>query len=146
MKGILFLSLLIFSSCKPEQQAPEHGCTDPNSMSYDPQATVDDGTCKYGGRLSPYRTSIANPGDSIQFYLDTINGKGLHFKGSIQYNYLTNTRPLDCAHSKSVVFFIPLGNWTYQYKKKMASGQIIDLTAPKTVNVYNKYCGIDSVN
>ncbi|MGY8987690.1 MAG: hypothetical protein ACKVG7_03945 [Flavobacteriales bacterium] len=39
---ILFSFVLIFSSCKKEP-----GCMDPNSMTYNPEAQKDDGSCIY---------------------------------------------------------------------------------------------------
>ena len=40
----LFISSLSASSGEP---APVYGCTDPNAENYNPDATIDDGSCIY---------------------------------------------------------------------------------------------------
>ena len=118
---------------------------DPNSMTYDKWATIDDGSCQYGGSISVYRRITGNKNDLIELWKDTANGKGLQFEGSWGYNLLPD-KNYGCGQKGGMNFGLPLGTWTYQFKKKLANGQRIELTQPRTVNVYNKYCDTVGVN
>ena len=48
---VAILTVLVFSSanCEDDIEPPKEirGCTDRNSLSYNPQATIDDGSCEY---------------------------------------------------------------------------------------------------
>jgi hypothetical protein len=65
-------SLVMFSltmtSCKKEE-----GCTDPNSLNYNPDAEVDDGSCEYANSYtvpSEYSfTNVAYPGQTVRILL-----------------------------------------------------------------------------
>ncbi len=73
----LFLILLISSSCK------RRGCTDPNSLNYDPNAVVDNGKCKY-----PECGEFTDPRDGQTYKVVTI-GKQCWMAENL--NYYTDT-------------------------------------------------------
>jgi hypothetical protein len=145
MKPLFFLSLIILASCTQDPPPPIYGCMDKNSSYYNPTATIDDGSCKYGGSIRIYRNNTGDAGDSIQFWLDSFNGPGLKLNGESLYNSLPQVS-YPCEDKRNRGGWLPLGKWTYQLKKRLVNGQIIVLTQPKTVDVYNKYCEIIGVN
>jgi hypothetical protein len=138
MKLLFFLSFIILASCTQDPPPIIYGCMDKNSSYYNPAATVDDGNCKYGGRIAICRTTNGNTGDKLQFWLDSANGNKLILSAEAFYNGYTNEA--DPCKSKAPNFFIPLGDWKYQLRLKRENGDSIDLTTLKTVHVYNKYC------
>ena len=145
-KFIIFLfafSYLI--SCSPKEKPPVYGCTDPNSYYYNPYANVNDGSCKYLGLISLYRKSTGVNNDSIEFWLDTINGKGLKLRGTFQYNELP-TKPQSCTDINTLNIEIPIGTWIYQLRKKSVGSPTTNLTPVTTVKSYNKLCDTLGLN
>jgi hypothetical protein len=144
MKLLFFLSFIILTSCTQDPPPIVYGCMDKNSSYYNPTATIDDGSCKYGGSIRIYRNNTGDAGDSLQFWLDSINGSGLRLNNEGLYNSFP-IKALPCDDIGNSGFFLHLGKWTYQLKKRLVNGQIIVLTQPKTVDVYNKYCELIEV-
>ena len=148
----LILSILLLSSCAQEKIA-EGGSMDPNSLNYDRYATYDDGSCFKGGNISiSRRTSNASPNDTFWLWKDSLNGTGLKPSSKCPYFQIPTTPHL-CSEL-GVSFNIGFGlknssavrTWVFQFKKKLANGQVINLTPIDTIKVYNKYCDTMSIN
>ena len=80
MKKLLYLFLvlpLIFSSCKKEEEnntpTPVLGCTDPQAVNYESDATQDDCTCLYDV------TGVWETTSAILNGQDVLNSIELHF-------------------------------------------------------------------
>ena len=152
MKALLFLSLLLLFSCKAEKQT-FFGCTDSKSIDYDPNATLDNGSCRYGGLISIYRRSNGDSLDSIQIWTNTPDNSkirasadtSLRLKVKFPYFLLSTLPPVDCKFSMTPVN-LPFGTWTYQLKKKLANGTVINLTPRKIVTVTKNFCDTLGVN
>ena len=64
---ILFFITLLFISC--EDLLLQKSCGDPNADNYDPDATIDDGSCIYGSANFAFGSIT---GDNIQILMDNI--------------------------------------------------------------------------
>jgi hypothetical protein len=100
--GLTVLALT-FSSCAKE------GCTDPDSVNYDPKATQSDGTCRFEGRIVFWYDATAAKGlrdddaTSLLFYVD---GK---LVGSTSTSVWWNSAP-DCGSTGSITVTKNLGS------------------------------------
>ena len=63
-KTIYFLFLITLLSCSNSDDAPVLGCTDPNSINYNPDATENDNNCQYSiigdWRITKYTLGSTN--------------------------------------------------------------------------------------
>ena len=91
MRFLIFISIFIFS-CKSTEPQNTYGCTDENAENYNPEATVDDGTCDYS-------MPVANAGDDqvVDFGITiTLDGTGSYdTDGTILgYSWVQESGPL----------------------------------------------------
>jgi len=117
---IAFTALLIttLASCSKE------GCTDPDSVNYDPKAKKSDGTCRFEGRYVIWynRTTsaelIKDDATSLLYYVD---GK---LVGSTSTSVFW-TKAADCGDMGSITIKLDLGSRKYKlvdYSVKDQSG------------------------
>jgi hypothetical protein len=103
MKKIIIYSISLFillTSCTKEP-AKIFGCTDPNSSTYNPYATDENGSCKYEGNV----TFWFNKNQSMATV--TING---------QVGYISKYYPSynpECGSDGCANFTLPIGEYTY---------------------------------
>ena len=107
--------LLVVSACKRE------GCTDPDSVNYDPQANVDDHSCQYQGSVvfwynkATSDTLLAYDAQSLTFYVDD------QVVGSYATNVYFTSQP-DCKTESVVKVTKDLGS----AKSKSYSYKVVD--------------------
>jgi hypothetical protein len=110
---LLLTSFFTFSSCTKEQ-----GCTDPNSVNFNPDAEEDDGTCEYEGEIVFWYSEAtadslgADQATSLTYYVDD------QIVGSSAANVFWTGAP-DCGQNGTVTVSKNLGessNLSYTYK------------------------------
>jgi hypothetical protein len=105
MKKVKMLMLIIavaclasLNSCKKDVK----GCMDKTSTNYNPNATVDDGSCKYEGKVTFwYNSSGTNATVNIDGQVGTVNGS----------YYYTSTPACGAAYCAN--FTLPIGTYSY---------------------------------
>ncbi len=102
---LAIFAMATITSCKKEGTSQPstaiHGCMDPTSSTYNPAATVDDGSCKYTGQAMFWYNSN---GSMATVY---INGQ----TGYVTL-YYTPSAP-GCGASGCATFTLPVGTYTY---------------------------------
>ncbi len=112
----LLISLSFFSSCK------KRGCTDPESLTYNPEAQKDDGTCQYQGQvviwygLHTSQHLWANGATKLWIFVD-----GYSVATTPVTNYWTDSVP--CGDPGSITVTVDLGNQKLRYVPLMVMDQ-----------------------
>lgn len=156
----LFLSILFsaatLTSCGDDEDSTPaiKGCTDPNSLNYNANATVSDGTCQYvadsyvGNYIAQDTTTYTDPGtgqpvitvDTYSFAIVKTGNhqvevknfaQGCNLDATVTPSNLTFTNPSSqCALSNAVCFFAN-GKLKYRYSLSFSTTQRVNGTAQK---------------
>jgi len=98
--ALIIITLLI--GCKKKETADiVFGCTDPNSSSYNPLATIDDGSCRYDGKATFWYNS---------------NGTNATVIVGNQVGYITkyySTYNPTCGSDGCANFTLPIGTYSF---------------------------------
>ena len=118
--ALIVASSIAFNGCKKK------GCTDPDSVNYDPKAKKDDFTCKYEGEVVFWygqvtADSLLNDGaTSLTYYVD-----GNIVGSSAASIYWTGATGPDCGEGGAVTVTKDLSNvktQSYSYSVKDQTG------------------------
>ncbi|MCX6350414.1 MAG: hypothetical protein NTX03_00960 [Bacteroidetes bacterium] len=102
---ILFFCILALASCAKK------GCTDPDSINYDPTAKKDDGNCAYVGKLifwwqKPFADSCMKHGYS---YTDLYVNSFSQGKLAVGLQYWTPDQKPNCDEHGTITYKIDMG-------------------------------------
>ena len=87
-KTIYFLFLITLLSCSNSDDAPVLGCTDPNSINYNPDATEDNNSCQYSiigeWLITKYTLGSTNVAASYsRMYMEIFNDNSILFDNTL---------------------------------------------------------------
>ena len=135
---LLPFALITFAACDDEKK---EGCTDPISLTYDPEAEKDDGSCQYAGTGGSTELVFFPQDDTVeiistQAYQDTaylkfnaIESPGpnptdydLVFAGDFQENHI------HFFNMKKGKYYIHMTGWNYVTNKRVSGGMPVTVT------------------